>query len=205
MPTIDKQTVRAEVRLGSGIIIRTPNVMSFNVRKARGQMSATFSASLKVPYDEFGGSTLLLSESVVIRAGIGINFDNLPVLFTGKIYRCVINPVRTDASKVVLNVSGKDVMAIMEGQKINRRVKTYRDEESRPERWGIINNVIKHNTPKRKSFPQKIYTDNKIGVYNMEKRGVIQTPDAYKMNNTPSRNRLDKIFGTISVEKQIGE
>ena len=39
----------------------------------------------------------------------------------------------------------------------------------------------------------------------MEKRGVIQTPDAYKMENVPIRTRLDKIFGTMSIEKQIEE
>lgn len=203
MPTVEKQAIRSEVLLGDGIIIRTPNVLSFNIRKARGQMAATFSASLRVPYDEFGSSTYLLADRIVIKAGTGSSFDNLPVLFTGKVYKCVINPVRTDASKVVLNLSGKDIMAVMEGQKVNRRVKTYRDGDSPPERWGIINNVIKHNTPRRKSFPQKIYTKDKIGVYNMEKRGVIQTPDAYKMENVPIRTRLDKIFGTMSVEKQI--
>lgn len=205
MPSVDKQAVRAEVTLGDYITIRTPDVLSFNIKKSRGQMSATFSASLRVPYYEFGESVDLLADKVVIKAGVGTSFSNLPVLFTGKIYKCVINPVRTDASKVVLNISGKDIMAIMEGQKINRRVKTYRDGSSPPERWGIINNVIKHNTPKRKSFSHKIYTSDKLGVYDMPRKGVIRTPDPYKNENTPNRASLDKVFGSMIIEKQIGE
>lgn len=203
MPNIDKQSIRAEVKLGNYLIVRTPYVLSFNIKRARGQMCATFSASLKVDYEEFAASRDLLADRIIIKAGTGTGFTNLPILFTGKIYKCVINPVRTDASKVILNISGKDVLSIMENQKINRRLKMYRDGSTPPQRWGIINNVVKHNTPKRKSFPQKVYTNSKIGVFNMEKRGVIETPDAYKLENYVKRSRTGKVFGGTSAEKII--
>lgn len=205
MPTVEKQTIRAEVRLGSGIIVRTPNVMSFNIRKARGQMAATFSASLKVSHDEFAGSSILLSDNITIKAGTGTSFDGLPVLFTGKIYRCVINPVRTDASKVVLNISGKDVMAVMEGQKVNRRVKTYRDGSVPPQRWGVVNNIIKHNTPRRQTFPKRVYTSEPVTGVDIPRMEKNITPEAFQFNNELYRSRTDSPTGSLALEKVVTE
>ena len=205
MPTLEKQTIRAEVRLGSGIIVRTPNVMSFSIRKARGQMAATFSASLKVSYDEFAGSSILLSENITIMAGAGTDFSDLPILFTGKVYRCIINPVRTDASKVVLNISGKDVMSVMEGQKINRRLKTYRDGSIAPQRWGVVNNVIKHNTPRRQTFPKRVYTAEPVVAVDIARMEKDITPEAFQFNNELYRSRTDSPTGSISLEKVVTE
>jgi hypothetical protein len=151
MTSFEKQIIRAEIWIG-GLKIETPNIESFSIHRARGQASATFSASVKVDYQKV--SQLKVGEAkVVIKAGEG----SLPTIFTGVIHSCTANPVRTDARLVMLNISGKDNMFIMEGQKINRRLTTYRDGATPPERWGVINSISKQNTPMRKRLPLKVF------------------------------------------------
>lgn len=202
MATIEKQAVRAEVLLGSisapRLKIETPDVMSFNVKKARGQMSADFSASLKVNYDEFTSSTSLLTEYIVIRAGFK---DHLKTIFTGYIYKCMINPVKTDASKVVLSLSGKDVLSILEGQKINRRLKVNREGDEPPERWGVVSSIKKHNTISKQSIPAKTYTNKKLSVLDLITTFVIKAPDAFALENKLKKELLYKVKGTLSVTK----
>ena len=71
MASISSQAIRARIKIGNNIDEKTPNVVSFNVRKARGQMSATFTASLKIPQSKFSISSLgsLKNASVIIEAG----------------------------------------------------------------------------------------------------------------------------------------
>jgi hypothetical protein len=107
MATIEKQKVRAKIKFGN-ITVETPDVVSFGVNRSRNQMSATFSASVKIGYDEIGSSIEVLAETIVIEAGLK---NNLNTVFTGQIEKCIVNPVRTDASKVILNLSGRDVIA----------------------------------------------------------------------------------------------
>ena len=156
MATIERQKVRARIELGS-IIVETPNVVSFSVTRARNQMTANFSASIRIDYNEIDSATELVAESIVIKAGLQYS---LKTVFTGKVEKCVVNPIRTDASKVMLNLSGRDVLSILEGQNINRRLKTYRDGGSPPERWGVVTGVIKHNTPTIQKFKEKVYKFN---------------------------------------------
>ena len=117
MASITRQKIRARITFGN-IIVETPDVLSFNVRQQRGQMSATFSASVKVDHDDIRSGTEVVASTIVIEAGL---LNNLNKIFTGKIYKCVINPVRTDASKVVLNLAGRDILSVLEGQKVNRK------------------------------------------------------------------------------------
>jgi len=191
MATIEKQKVRARIELGS-ITAETPDVVSFSVTRARNQMTANFSASIRIGYTEIDSSTALLAETIVIKAGLK---NNLRTIFTGKIEKCVVNPVRVDASKVMLNISGRDVLAVLEGQKINRRLKTYRDGSSPPERWGVVSSVVKHNTPTIQKFKEKIY-DKKPKVTNRKPEFPLYiTPDAFDVNKgVPTR-----VFGGIEV------
>lgn len=200
MASFTKQAVRAEITLGGSIIIQTPNIESFNVHRARGQASATFSASVKVQYTDVLRLSSLVSARVVIRAGEGTGFAALPIVFTGIIHSCTANPVRTDARLTMLNISGKDEMFIMEGQKINRRLTTYRDGATPPERWGVINSISKQNTPIRKRLPLKVF---------QPRTGLIGLTSTYHVPVNPAFPELKKggIFqddmGVMSVTKRV--
>ena len=191
MATIEKQKVRARVELGN-ITVETPNVVSFSVNRARNQTSANFSASLRIEYTEINSSTELLAETIVIKAGLK---NNLKTIFTGKVEKCVVNPVRVDASKVILNLSGKDVLSVLEGQNINRRLKTYRDGSSPPERWASVTGVIKHSTPTIQKFKEKI-EDKKPKVTNRKPEfPLYKTPDAFDVN----RGIPTRVYGGIEI------
>ena len=197
MATIEKQKVRAEIEFGD-ITVETPNVVSFSVNRARNQMSASFSASVRINYYEIGASTEVLAETIVIRAGIK---NRLKTIFTGKISKCVVNPVRSDASKVILNLSGKDVLAVLEGQKINRRLKTYQDGGFPPERWGVINNIVKHNTPVIQKFKERIYDEKPKVTNRLPQFPLYKTPDAFVVN----KDVPNKVYGGITVYTSVGE
>ena len=184
MASISSQAIRARIKIGNNIDEKTPNVVSFNVRKARGQMSATFTASLKIPQSKFSISSLgsLKNASVIIEAGPK---GALKTIFTGRVYKATLNPIRTDASKVMLNVSGKDVLSVMEGQKVNRRVRAYRDGSKPPERWGMVTALKKDNSPTRATIPAKVYDKKPQGIVNMDFPDIIQVLAAY--NALPDR------------------
>ena len=173
--TMVNQPVRATISFG-GLIVNTPNVVSFNVRRARGQMCATFTASIRVSSSYLASSRDVVNASIVIKAGFK---GSERTIFTGKIFKATINPIRTDASKVMLSLSGKDVLHIMEGQKINRRIKTYRDGEKPPERWGLINSITKENTAMKASFPVKLTSRRPKAVKAIGLPGVIYTAAAF--------------------------
>ena len=145
--SIDRIKIRAEV-LFNGISVVTPNILSFNVRKSRGQPSATFSASLRVPHDKFTSTTVGQNANVVIKAG-----EDTPgsPIFTGYVYRISINPSRTDSSVVIVNIAGKDVMSVMEGQNITRRVPA-----QQLAKWGSITGIIAKRDKFKERFPLKI-------------------------------------------------
>jgi hypothetical protein len=193
MATLTRQKVRAQVEIG-GLIVRTPDVVSFNVRRARGQMVGTFSASVKVDYNDTSG---VIGSKIVIRAGLE---GSLKTIFTGRVFRSTINPVRSDASKVMLNLSGKDVMADMEGQKINRRVTTYVDGTTSPDRWGVVNSVIKQSTPVMEKFKEIIVDKKPKAALELSKIPVIHTPDANRVTTDINRAVDDKNSSTITWE-----
>ena len=174
--TLDKQPVRASILIGDLGTIETPNIVSFSVRRARNQMCATFQASIKVDVDELNSSIDILNEGVVIKAGIK---GNLKTIFTGSISSCIVNPIKTDASKVMLNLSGKDVLSRLEGQKINRRVTTYRDGDNPPERMGYVTNILRKNTPIRQKFKPKYYSKDPKAVLTLPDERVVKTLDSY--------------------------
>jgi hypothetical protein len=196
MVDIVQQPIRAEIVLGD-LTISTPDVISFNVSRRRGQASATFSASLKIHYTYLDAVDFLVDQ-VIIRAG---EKGSLKTVFTGYVYQAVINPVRTDASKVMLNISGADPLSKLEGQIVNRRVKTWRDGDGPPGRWGIVNNIIKEHTPLAKRFPVKLYTPENVAVYELKNDHIIRTPDAFKAARGIERTGTRNITGGIVVEK----
>jgi hypothetical protein len=117
--------VRAIIEIGDGnLTAGTPplpydnHILSFNVDKARGQISS-FSASLKVLRTEISGG-LLDSASVVIRAGTLSTYQSNKI-FTGIIRNATITPNREDPEYVILNISGNDVLSRLNGKKFTRR------------------------------------------------------------------------------------
>ena len=205
MATLEKQPIRAEITIGDSYTIRTPNVMSFNVTRSRGQASAQFSASVKIDYDDISSSSSLINSKIIIKAGESTNFGSLPIVFTGLVYKCVINPIRTDASKVMLNITGQDVLSILNGQKVNRRLVTRRDGSIPPQRWGIVNSIAKQHTPARQKFPDKVYSKNPVVVVDWQGNYNVSTPDAYRLDTNPVRKRSWEVKGGLVAERIASE
>lgn len=194
--TFEKHLVRSVIEIGNALTISTPDVISFNVSRRRGQMSATFSASIRVPHTFLDTAVDLVADNIVIRAG---HSGVLNTVFTGWIYQCVVNPIRTDASKVMLNITGHDVLHILEGQHVNRRATTWRDGERPPERWGVVNNIIKEHSPLNKKFPTKLYTPENVFVPTLTHTHHVITPDPFATKKEVTRGGEYKVYGGIDA------
>lgn len=134
--------VRAIVNIGQGnLMAGTPplgfanHILSFNVDKARGQISS-FSASLKVRRDEITGG-LLDDASISIYAGTEQTYNSNKI-FTGAIKTATVTPNRDDPEYVILNIGGNDVLSRLNGKKYTRRCRSSKgvwvsiDSVSRP-------------------------------------------------------------------------
>jgi len=105
--------VRATVTIG-GEKITTPYVLSFSVRKTRGQIS-TFDASLKVNSTSFSGYS---GAGVTIAAGLS---GAEKKIFTGIVTNAKIEACHDDPGFMILSISGKDALMFLEGKKFTRR------------------------------------------------------------------------------------
>lgn len=106
--------VRAKITIGN-LIVETPYVLSFNVKKSRSQFS-TFDASLKIKGTEVSGN--ITGDNIVIEAGRN---DASNRIFTGFIKQATISPCNDDPSYVIMNVSGADALSFLQGKKYTRR------------------------------------------------------------------------------------
>lgn len=187
------QKVRAKVTVGS-LVVRTPDVISFNVTRSRGQMSATCSASLKVDHTV---SSSQIGNIISIEAGAD---GRLLRIFTGIVYRCTINPARTDASKVILNISAKDMLSVMEGQRITRRVK---DSGLAPERWAAVTSILRRDFTQIMKVPDKLITNKPVGVTEIPYIPMYEV--AKDLASQLDRQIPMTSMGAPSVEKLIPE
>ncbi|MHA1833658.1 MAG: hypothetical protein ACTSV7_06665 [Candidatus Baldrarchaeia archaeon] len=112
---IEMVKVRATIEIGDAFRVATPFIQSFNVTKTRGQIS-TFSASLKVS----GAGSKIVGENIVIYAG---EKNNEIKIFTGIVRRASITPCFDDPSYVIMNMSGNDVLSLLQGKQYTRRCK----------------------------------------------------------------------------------
>ena len=200
MATIERESIRAKIYIGD-LEISTPYVKSFNVRKSRGQMSATFSATLQMDSDTMmDNATSLVSQEVIIEAGVK---GRERQIFKGTIRKVTVNPVRTDASKVNVSLSGRDLMGRMEGQKINRRIKTYRDGETPPERWGVVTMLEEDNTPVKTGFSYKHFNRNPMAALDLGELATIFAPQA-SIKSDPLKERPSPI-GSITAQNVTEE
>lgn len=104
---------RAVVNAG-GLSVETPFVLSFNVRKQRGQVG-TFDASLKVLSSEIGGSS----------AGGDVQiYGQGNLIFTGICRQAKISPCFDDPAYVILTISGADALSLLHGKKYTRRCRS---------------------------------------------------------------------------------
>jgi hypothetical protein len=196
---LDEQAIRA--RIDTNLIeppgyVTTPNVISFSVRRARKQMSATFSASIKINHDDLVSDPR--DSNIVIRAGYK---NSLKIIFTGIVEKCVIQPVRSDASKIILNMSGRDYMSTLEGQKINRRLRTYKSGESPAERWGVITGITSRSTPRIEKFKEKIIDPQPKAILNMPKLQLDTTPEAFRLRNDVNKSLPSSTVGSLQITK----
>jgi len=123
--------IRATVSIGSGFIIRTPFVQSFNVRKSRGQISS-FDASLKVSHNEITQSNM--GGRVTISAG---EEGNERRIFTGILKKATVSPCWDDPGYVLLNISGVDELSKLQGKKYTRRCRATKST------WVSIEGVVR--------------------------------------------------------------
>lgn len=105
--------IRATISVG-GMSISTPFILSFTVRRARGQIS-TFDASLKVAHDQVSGLT---GGEVSIKAGVA---GGEKQIFTGIVRNAKMSPCWDDPSYVLLSISGNDTLSLLQGKKYTRR------------------------------------------------------------------------------------
>ncbi len=110
---ITLEKVRAEISFGS-LTFETPDVKSFSVNRSRGQLAATFSASIEVP-----ATTIFpVDQDIVIRAGI---LGDIKTIFTGKVLSITVNPSFERATTYVVNMSGSDRLQELDGKTLSRR------------------------------------------------------------------------------------
>jgi hypothetical protein len=121
---IEMVKIRALIEMGN-VSAGTPplgydnHILSFNVDKARGQIS-TFSASIKMKRTDISGG-LVNNAEVKIYAGEG-SPSNL--IFTGVIRTATVSPNRDDPEFVILNISGNDKLSYLTGKKYTRRCRS---------------------------------------------------------------------------------
>jgi hypothetical protein len=180
--------VRAIVNIGSGnLIAGTPplgypnHILSFNVDKARGQISS-FSASLKVRRSEVTGG-LLDDASVSIYAGTDSSYLSNKI-FTGAIKTVTMSPNRDDPEYVILNISGSDILSRLTGKKYTRRCRSTKGV------WVSINGVSRQGL-----------RDGKLAYEPNEKYLDMFTGDLYKKDALTS-TRVPTTDENIQLAKE---
>jgi hypothetical protein len=116
LPVI-KEKVRAEVYMGSTLISKTPYVKSFNVHKARGQASNTFTVTLEI----LGNASFPIGGMLTIKAGLK---GELKEILTGTVESTQVHPVLGKPAYYSLTLSGKGVLSKLENKTFSRRLKS---------------------------------------------------------------------------------
>ena len=127
---IELVKIRATITVGD-LIVKTPYIQSFSVKKTRGQIS-TFDASLKVDQADINNSNTI--GTVTIEAG---ELGNEIKIFTGITKRVSVSPCWDDPGYVLFSISGTDILGSLDGKKYTRRVKETRKS------WVGINSVVR--------------------------------------------------------------
>jgi len=110
---ITLEKIRAEISFGL-LVFETPDIKSFSVSRSRGQLGATFSASIEVP----ATTVFPLDQDVVIKAGV---VGDLKTIFSGVVKNITVNASFERATTYVVNMSGVDRLQDLQGKTISRR------------------------------------------------------------------------------------
>jgi len=113
---ITLERIRAEIILGSLTFV-TPYIKSFSVSRSRGQLAASFSASIEVP----ATTVFPVHSDIVIRAG---TLGNLKTIFTGTVLNISVNPSFERGTFYVVSLAGQDRFWELEGKTFSRRQRT---------------------------------------------------------------------------------
>lgn len=181
MVEIQQKKIRAKITFGN-FTVETPYILSFNVRKSRGQIS-TFDATLKI--DDSTGN--LVGDEVEIHAG-----EDSPSIkiFTGIVKKAQLSPCFDDPHYSFLSISGEDVLSLLRNRKYSRRVKATKAC------WASINGVTRqgHKSGKFKYVKEELLftTDDDV----KKSLGTIKSsgPSAAwpPFNNSTSMDKSDR-------------
>ena len=158
---IERVKIGAEIRIGT-LVIRTPYILSFNVNRARGQIS-TFSASVKVSHTDISGT--IAGDKIEIYAGESSggaagSRGSSKRIFSGIIRKATMTPCFNDPMYVILNLSGADILSLLQGKKFTRRCAGQKSA------WVMIQSVsrqgLKSGKFKYKNDETMFFTDAEI-------------------------------------------
>lgn len=179
--------IGATVRIGS-LSVNTPYILSFNVRRQRGQIS-TFDASLKVS-DVVGNITGTRAEIYAgeSRGGTGSRGSSNQI-FSGIVKKATITPCFDDPKYAILNVSGEDILSLLRGKKFTRRCRGQKTS------WVSISNVS------RKGLKSGKFKFKKEEIMFLTNSDLDETPNltsAASLTSDPFRD-----VGALSSDRSL--
>lgn len=185
MVSFNQVRIRATIDVG-GTIISTPDILSFSVTRARGQMCATFQASVRI----LGSVSFGTGGKIVISANGG-------KIFTGYVKKITISPSRTDSSYVIVNMSGRDVLSVLEGVTFSRRVSA-----TKMARFGVITSIVQRNESYKERFPARVWSnEEKLTSYQiMDGEGQLTAANPVALPSITGPQAADA--GKLSVIKK---
>jgi hypothetical protein len=179
MASITRVKCRAEVYVGS-IVVRTPYIQSFNVRKQRGQVT-TFDAALKIPA---GTAQTLAGGDVQIWAGEN---SASQLIVTGMCRAAKVSPCFDDPNFVILSISGADKLSYLQGKKFTRRVREHTTS------WASITGVVRAGLKSGKF------------AYNTEANFKLTSGELQKDDPTSGSRTANAVDGTAPPLPPTGE
>lgn len=114
---LTEEKIRAEIWLGTLLLAKTPFIKTFNVSKARSQLTNTFSAT----FEMIAGAPFVLGQQITIKAGLRGQLDSI---FTGYIETVQVSPAFAKPSYLSILFSGKGILSELENKKFTRRLKS---------------------------------------------------------------------------------
>jgi len=181
--TIELIPIRATIKVNS-LSVSTPYIQSFNIRLARGQLSS-FDASLKVRGYELDSL-----------AGGKVEFWAPSLIYTGIVKKATISPCWDDPGYVLLNISGTDVLSLLQGKKFSRRC------TASSATWVSIDGVVREGlrTGKLDFDTGAIYVDPSSTTPKGEPTYNAPTPKANKLASSPGSQNI--LVSIVQVPKE---
>lgn len=150
--SIERVKIRARIEVGN-FYVETPYILSFNVNRARGQVS-TFDARIKIAEDDVADMT-----GGPIRIYAGSNYAST-LIFTGIVRKATMSPCFDDPHFVLVNLSGADCLSLLQHKKYTRRCRATATS------WATIDGVtrrgLKSGKFKYRQQPVLLVTDSEL-------------------------------------------